>query len=141
MLFPDWILKRNVKEDEKIEVEEEIVEVQSLDELVENLIRQGIEDIEEYDICSDRMTAGIHNVEDLSEILERLRKSEAETKKAEAQVIEAKAKKGIGDQTIARIIAIGASVVVVIFWTGVERNSPVPMRIVRFIEAMTVPKL
>lgn len=140
MLFPDGFLKRNV-EDEKIEVEEEVAEAQSLDELIEELMRRGIEDIEDFDFCSDRFTAGIHNIDGLSEILERLRKSEAEARKAEAQVIEAKAKRGIGDQTIARIIAIGASVVVVIFWTGVERNQPVPMRIVRFIESMTVPKL
>ena len=142
MLFPDGFLKRDVEE-QKIEVEEEIVETNSLEELLEELMRRGIGDIEDADIYSDKMTAGVKNLDGLGNLYEKVCKTKSEAKKAEAQVLEAKSKQKplVGDQTIAKIIGIGASLLIIIFWTGVEQGRPTPMRIVRFCESMTVPKM
>ena len=144
MLFPDNFLKRDVEEDEKVEATvEEVVEVSSLEELVDELIRRGISDIEDADIYSDKFTAGTKNLKDLGELYEKVSKAKSEAEKAKAQVLEAESKKKpiIGDQTIARLVGIAASFGIIIFWTGLEQSRPIPMRVARFAEAMTVPKL
>ncbi len=142
MLFPDGFLKRNVDRQTK-ETEIEEVEEISLEELLEDLMRRGISDIEDADIYSDKMTAGVKNLDGLGNLYEKVSKSKSEAKKAEAQILDAKLKQKplIGDQTIAKIIGVGASLLIIIFWTGVEQGRPAPMRIVRFCESMTVPKL
>ena len=138
MLFPDNFLKRDVEEDEKVEATvDEVVEASSLEELVDELIRRGIGDIEDTDICSDRFTVGTKNLKDLGELYEKVSKAKSEAEKAKAQ----EKKPVVGDQTIARLVGIAASFGIIVFWTGLEQSRPIPMRIARFAEAMTVPKL
>ena len=145
MLFPDWFLEKNNEET----VEEEVIEEKIIDneedllKELEDLIHRGILDVEDADIYSDKMTIGVENLDSLGNLYEKISKAKSEAVKAKAQVLEAKVKQKplIGDQTIARFIGILASFGIIVFWTGVEQGRPAPMRIVRFCESMTIPKL
>jgi len=109
-------------------------------ELVEHL-SNAISENSANDIYSDEATTGCKNIETISKALSSLEKADAENKKVELQIEQAKAEQAAQVWNIApKVAGVIVTGLVTIFWIMLEQNSVVPMRLVQMTNSLVTPK-
>ena len=138
VLIPFKLLKYMgfIEDEEDIEDEE-----LSSKELLEEHIKNSIEENACEHIDSDKATRGAQNIELLTKAMEHLEKAQAERLKVELQINEAKKKQWISwDVVIPKLFSIGVLGLVTIFWICLEQGTPVPMRLVKLTNDLLTPR-
>lgn len=93
------------------------------------------------DISSNEATAGSKNIETLSKAYSQLRKAEAEELKLELQIAEAKKQRMINwDIVIPKVAGIAVAGMTTAFWLCLEQGTPLPMRLVKMVGDLTLPR-
>lgn len=136
-MFPVKLLKYwGFKADDSND-DEELTATKMLEEHIKECITENA--LEHVD--TDRATKGAQNIELLSKSMEHLKKAEAEQLKVELQLAEARRRQWVNwDIVLPKLVAIGATAAVTIFWLCLEQGTPVPMRLVKMATDLTVPR-
>jgi hypothetical protein len=109
--------------------------------LIEEEVKQGIEEISVFHVDSEEYKRGSENIKTLCEADEKLIKAMAERDKVRLQIIEANKRRMVDwsqmTPTLVRIVAYAGITCVVIC---LERQTPLSMRWLRALEALLAPK-
>jgi hypothetical protein len=93
------------------------------------------------DISSPEATNGSKNIEVLSKAYAQLQKAESEQLKLELQIAEAKKQRMVNwDIIIPKATGIVVAGAVTIFWICLEQGTPLPMRLVKLVSDLTLPR-
>lgn len=138
MLVLVKFLKRMVNEVEVESVDDE----PSVKDLLTEHLKESIAENSCEHIDTDTATKGARNILLLSKSLESLEKAEAERLKVQLQIDEIKQQNAINwNVLMPKIVGIGATMAVTIFWLCMEQGTPVPMRLVKMATDLTTPRL
>ncbi len=93
------------------------------------------------DISSPEATAGSKNIETLSKAYSQLQKAETEQFKLELQIAEAQKTRRVNwDIVIPKATGIVIAGACTIFWVCLEQGTPLPMKLVKFVTDLTLPR-
>lgn len=122
------------------EIDESDIAPSSKDLLEEHLKESILEASAEH-IDTDRATKSAQNIETLSKAFEHLEKAESERLRIKLQIAEAQKRDWVNwDVVIPKLAGIGIAGAVTVFWLCLEQNTPVPMRLVKMVSDLTVPR-
>ena len=115
-------------------------ETRIIDEMTEHL-SMAISENSGVDISSAEAVTGSKNIETLSKAYAQLQKAEAEQLKLELQIAEAKKQRMVNwDILIPKATGIVVAGAVTIFWICLEQGTPLPMRLVKLVSDLTLPR-
>ena len=140
MLFTDKVLEFFMQPEEGSEEAEEIIELSELDLLKEE-IKSVITEMSTYHGDSKEYSELANNLKTLMEAYNFYTRAEAEKDKVELQAEEIKKRKQV-DWTVVlpKLGGVAASVLLTLVWFAVEREHPVPMRLIQEINSLSVPR-
>ena len=140
MLFTDKVLEFFMQPEEGSEEAEEIIELSELDLLKEE-IKSVITEMSTYHGDSKEYSELANNLKTLMEAYNFYMRAEAEKDKVELQAEEIKKRKQV-DWTVVlpKLGGVAASVLLTLVWFAVEREHPVPMRLIQEINSLSVPR-
>lgn len=109
-------------------------------ELAEH-ISMAIAENSSEELSSDKATAGSKNIETLSKAYSQLEKAEAERLKVILQIKEAERRQWVNwDVVLPKLAAVGVTGAVTVFWICMEQGTPLPMRLVKMVSDLTLPR-
>ena len=115
-------------------------ETRIIDEMTEHL-SMAISENSGVDISSPEATNGSKNIETLSKAYAQLQKAESEQLKLELQIAEAKKQRIVNwDILIPKATGIVVAGAVTVFWICLEQGTPLPMRLVKLVSDLTLPR-
>lgn len=121
----------------QLEVEEE----PSSKDLLEEHLKECITENACEHIDTDKASKGAQNIELLAKSMEHLEKAEAERLKVQLQISEAQRRQWVNwDIVLPKMVAIGVTGAVTVFWLCLEQGTPIPMRLVKMVSDLTVPR-
>lgn len=136
-VFPVKLLKYWGFKADNSNDDEELTATKMLEEHLKECITENA--LEHVD--TDRATKGAQNIELLSKSMEHLKKAEAEQLKVKLQLAEAQRRQWVNwDIVLPKLVAIGVTGIVTVFWLCLEQGTPVPMRLVKMATDLTVPR-
>lgn len=110
-------------------------------EMLEEHLKESITENALEHIDSDRAAKGAQNIELLTKSMEHLKKAESEQLKVQLQIAEAQRRQWVNwDIVLPKLAAIGVTGCVTVFWLCLEQGTPVPMRLVKMVTDLTLPK-
>ena len=137
MLIPIKFLEYMGFIGQHVEVEDE----PSSKELLEEHLKECITENALEHVDTDKASKGAQNIELLTKSMEHLEKAEAERLKVELQLAEAQRRQWVNwDIVLPKIAAIGVTGAVTVFWLCLEQGTPIPMRLVKMVSDLTVPR-
>jgi len=124
-----------------INVEEINEDKPSSKDLLEEHLKECITENALEHVDTERASKGAQNIELLTKSMEHLEKAEAERLKVELQLAEAQRRQWVNwDIVLPKMVAIGVTGAVTVFWLCLEQGTPVPMRLVKMVSDLTVPR-
>ena len=124
-----------IAEQKKID---DVIDVRT--ELAEHISMAIAENASE-ELSSDEATAGSRNIETLAKAYSQLEKAEAERQKVILQIKEAERRQWVNwDVVLPKVAAIGVTGAVTVFWLCMEQGTPLPMRLVKMVGDLTLPR-
>lgn len=110
-------------------------------DLLEEHLKECITENALEHVDTDKATKGAQNIELLTKSMEHLEKAEAERLKVELQLAEARRRQWVNwDVVLPKMVAIGVTGAVTVFWLCLEQGTPIPMRLVKMASDLTVPR-
>ena len=110
-------------------------------DLLEEHLKESILEASAEHIDTDRATKSAQNIETLSKAFEHLEKAESEQLRIKLQIAEAQKRDWVDwSVVIPKLAGIGIAGAVTVFWLCLEQNTPIPMRLVKLVSDLTVPR-
>lgn len=110
-------------------------------DLLEEHLKECITENAMEHIDTDKATKGAQNIELLAKSMEHLEKAESERLRIQLQLAEGQRRQWVNwDIVIPKIVAVGVTGAVTVFWLCLEQGTPIPMRLVKMVSDLTVPR-
>ena len=137
MLIPRYFLKcKNTKREKQVREQRLSIERQ-----MEEHLSMAIAENAGVEINSDEATIGSKNIETLSKGYAQIIKANAENRRIELQIQEAKCRRIDSRYSVTpKIAGVIITGVVTIFWLCLEQGTPLPMRLVQMTTALITPR-
>ncbi len=131
-----------IKNQPRIEMNAEITVTSDSHEMLETELQSGLEELAVEHVDTDKYKNGVNNIKTLCEAIEKHDKVRLEQQKVLLQIAEAEQRRAVNwDVVLPKVGGCVAAVVITCFWLALEQGTPLSMRLVSTVTALTMPKL
>lgn len=110
-------------------------------EMLEEHLKESILECSMEHIDTAEATVGSQNLEKLAKAMASLETAESERLRVQLEIEEAKRRQWINwDMMIPKLVGIGVTGAVTVFWICLEQGTPLPMRLVQMASNLTMPR-
>ena len=131
-----------IKNQTRVEIKAEIVVTNDSHEMLETELQSGLEELAIEHVDTDKYKNGVNNIKTLCEAIEKHDKVRLEQKKVLLQIAEAEQRRAVNwDVILPKLGGCAAAIIITCFWLALEQGTPLSMRLVSTVTALTMPKL